>query len=417
MQDRAARARKIGILSRILQVSQITAVFESHGSRSLVKRVFRQHAKSFHLFHATTGSDNAGGLLLFVRRSTVPTELPTLSHPVPGRVARLLVPHGVQELRVWAVHNFGLSDETIGDVCASVRRDLRDAASDPSRVIVFLVGDFNFLPRGEEAAYLATPTLAYTTLGGSRKITGSDVKLAKLLGEMVELQQSQPTHFDNATSSESRLDRGYTSLPGWLLLSHRFQAGTLFDCRWIHKQGVSDHAPVCINFRKDLPIQSGARPITASACKTPLFLRSLESLLLTWNVPQMHPFSRWRWHKYCIREAARCSRNDALTAFPDSPQSRALTYASMGRAVWRNDVILAKNLILRSRSAAFHLSIHDGYVDLDFPEQFEKDFAEAKLAHLKKKQETLEGTEAEAPTKTQITAHCYLSSHEVVVAV
>eukprot|EP00969_Alexandrium_andersonii_P007890 343768-Alexandrium_andersonii.AAC.1 len=59
-----------------------------------------------------------------------------------------------------------------------------------------------------------------------------------------------------------------------------------------------------------------------------------------------------------------------------------MTFRSIARAVWHDDVQLAKVLLDSSKSAKYHLVISDGHVQLKFPSLFNKHFCENAAAQL-----------------------------------
>lgn len=64
------------------------------------------------------------------------------------------------------------------------------------------------------------------------------------LGSMVEIQQTLPTYFTPTSLTCSRIDRVFTSTPGWILTLVCASASLLARPRQLHEEGVSDHAPV-----------------------------------------------------------------------------------------------------------------------------------------------------------------------------
>eukprot|EP00959_Pyramimonas_sp_CCMP1952_P115086 2406026-Pyramimonas_sp.AAC.1 len=65
---------------------------------------------------------------------------------------------------------------------------------------------------------------------------------------MTELDPEAPTHYIHDDQRLSQLDKVMISTPGWLLLHWSIGATVMQYPEDLFKQGVSDHAPLCITF-------------------------------------------------------------------------------------------------------------------------------------------------------------------------
>ena len=90
-------------------------------------------------------------------------------------------------------------------------------------------------------------------------------------------------------------------------------------------------------------------------------------VMLKENMP---PVPRWTLHKEIIKDAAALVRQDILIQDPDRTFCKSMMAASVSRAVWRQDSVLALLLINRSKLAAAHLAIIYQEVTLKDPVAF-----------------------------------------------
>ena len=87
----------------------------------------------------------------------------TASEPlelVPGRVLRVCLKSCSAEIRIYNIHNYGISPAAVDDVANRISNDHRWSAQDPFSRLVVVYGDFNFA--AVDSLSLLTPTRCRT---------------------------------------------------------------------------------------------------------------------------------------------------------------------------------------------------------------------------------------------------------------
>ena len=126
---------------------------------------------------------------------------------------------------------------------------------------------------------------------------------------MVELQQTAPTHYSPSELTCSRIDRIYTTTPGWILTNVQCSAGLLAQPRELHEKGISDHAPVSssvsIKHRQPKELQ----PIPRFIAESEHFKKRHDELAAQTDLRKLPPVQRWEQHKVILRQAGAYARS------------------------------------------------------------------------------------------------------------
>ena len=330
--------------------SNFVFIQESHGSSLEVTRVLRRTARDFHMFHSCTGHRSTGGVITLVAKSSVPCADDIAFHPIiPGRVTRCVLARGEFKHVLWNIHNEKLMPAQMACLIRQLSDDLRDAQYEPLRHVVTVAGDFNFLSQGESPFSLDEPHVP----GQVRRAT---CQLAKSLSQMTELHQQLPTHYCAKSGCCSRLDRIYSSLPGWALKLCHLTAGIKEDPFDLHKQGISDHAPIFagISFSR---VGSRGRPLDPRVCALPRFAEVHDRLVQEMALDSMEDVHRWRTHKEILKHAAKITLDELFlpesiidkgtTDDKSEPIVSTLGLAHIARVVFANNTARAKVLLER----------------------------------------------------------------------
>jgi hypothetical protein len=179
----------------------------------------------------------------------------------------------------------------------------------------------------------------------------------------------------------ARLDRAYTSLPGWALTSSSTASRLSAEPHKLHLQGLSDHSPIIFDIMLEKN-KNTTNPISKHTTSLKDFKDQHDLLCEYVNLDSLPPIARLQTHKDIIRSAAMKARDRYLNQASDyDSKARYSTMITSARAVAANDLRVAKILCGRSDLAASHLDISGNKtVTLKDPSKFEEDYKNGKIA-------------------------------------
>ena len=312
---------------------------------------------------------------------------------VPGRAARVELKDGNKSFACIFVHNFGLSSQDVNRICNSIKKDRLRAHNDPTMFGGLLLGDFNIPPEDEPPVILSKPVSPHPQ-GGYQPLSSSarpfQRRWNQIFESLVEVKTSVPTHFHMHDLTVNRIDRAFWILPRSCMIHLSFSAGVTGDPVAWSTRGMSDHSPI---FVSSSPIQrkrSGNLPLKKEWCRHPLFESRLSNILEDACLGDMEIEERRELILEAMRETALFVRDYLFVNDPASKPNTLLRLSSIARAVWYNDLKLAKILTQHSDLGRQFLGTNGFEVALRNPEHFEEVFAEAKA-------EQLTGERAEIP--------------------
>ena len=123
--------------------------------------------------------------------------------------------------------------------------------------------------------------------------------------------------------------------------------------------GESDHAPVALGFGRQSKSEIAESPIPRWVTKHPNFKVHLKSLTDFIGILALNVSEQLLTYKSCMREAARRVRNEALYLNPGGSAEREIALSSISRALWFNDLPLARKLLRWSSIAKDLIHIED----------------------------------------------------------
>eukprot|EP00959_Pyramimonas_sp_CCMP1952_P218464 4569174-Pyramimonas_sp.AAC.1 len=154
----------------------------------------------------------------------------------------------------------------------------------------------------------------------------------------------------------------------------------------LFKQGVSDHAPLCITFgsRPQKAVEDQAAP--RFLCRAPGYKQYLNPLLRQSDLMKLPTIAKWAEYKRLLREAARLTRDKLVSARTPPLEAKMIMFRSISRAVHFNLVNLARTLLATTTVASEFSEISDDYiVSLSWPmnfwrqyEQLQRDLVEGR---------------------------------------
>ena len=141
-------------------------------------------------------------------------------------------------------------------------------------------------------------------------------------------------------------------------------------------RGESDHAPTALSFGKSVRSVASEPPIPAWITKHINFKFHVSSLGEYVDIFTLKPAEQLNTSNSCIKEAARRVRNEALYTNPDGSEEKKLVLSSVSRALWLNNLGLARKLIEYSASAKDLIYIEDSQVKAFSFQAFETIFGD-----------------------------------------
>jgi len=112
--------------------------------------------------------------------------------------------------------------------------------------------------------------------------------------------------------------------------------------------GLSDHAPLLVSFGRQSRTDISDQPIPKFICTHSCFKTRLNLISADINLVNLPDHQQLPVYKACIREAAKRTREHLLYSDAGSQESRRMAIASVSRAIWFNNVALARKLIAAS---------------------------------------------------------------------
>ena len=384
---------------------------EVHGTKEEIACSLFMWHKDWDLHVSAGAKRRTAGSVTMVRKGTFvngTTVTPTIHHP--GRLIELNAAHNEELFTIWNVHNFDIPPAIVAAVADKINQQHSEAQAKPLEHCVFVTGDFNFPARGETSQSLLNPT---STEGGFAQCCPghpTQLRWERALGSLVEFEQPNNTHFWPTSSTCSRIDRTYGSMHGWILRNLDVCAYVVEDPKRMFDTGLSDHAPLVTTLALRAPAERQAIPISKVVAKSVAFQQYHDELWADIDVTLMGPTERWETHKTVIRMAADAARRRLFGENLNNMEVRALALSSIARAVWQNNVSLARRLIAQSPVAAAHIDVllnrsGVGKVTLRNPLCFQKEVESCQREVLGERR-TAELNQAEASRSAKTKGKC-----------
>ena len=352
------RRRKVRVLESLMSRATVVSLQETHGTLQDLRSCLHRLRGEWHVFHSGGVDRTAGGVATLVRKEVAPLLADvSVCARVPGRVLRIRIRRGDRSCCLWNVHNYGLTPVQAAATAAEIGVDCDRARGNPLSHVSWVVGDWNFHAPGEARRKIARPLEPVDLTVLPPQLCFHQRTFQSVLGSLVEIQSTAPTHFSPDSFSLGRLDRIYTSVPAWALCAAGHAVGHHDDPIRMHRSGVSDHAPVCasLSVRKFLP--RAERPIPREIFDYPRFQEAHNALCAAARLDSFPVVERWTLHKVIIREAATIVADELRVIDVDSPFAMNLAVSAIARCVWNGSSQVARTLMARCPLAADHITI------------------------------------------------------------
>ena len=302
LQWRGAHSRpKLRYLEQLQPRGAILALQEVHQDARQLRNFLSKILSNFVV--RMTVCRGEGGLV----RGGVATVVPDwctvveVTRIVRGRALRTVVRSASgATLFHYNIHNHKLSPAQVRLICVMIDEDQVRARASPDTSAVFVMGDFNF--SADSPLTLNTPTIA------ERRHHGRATLWRSTLERLLEIETSEPTHFQRGSNAVSCIDRCWSSLPGWVATQLFVEAGVQGSPEELASQNISDHAALVVTLRPRLPRPPHQRNISKEVFRSPLFAHTLNAYLPHVDLEAMSPPVALDFYKMLLREAARLTR-------------------------------------------------------------------------------------------------------------
>ena len=374
--DVVKRRRKLAFLEELCRNANIIVLQEVHDTLETFAVLKRAIGKLFNVFHSSCPNISAGGVMVLMDKGFDTAFKSSFDILVPGRVVRLEMTNANgASIAVWNLHNFDISNCEFDIMKDKLEGDILMAKNDPARFSAIVAGDFNFTAQGEGRYFINRPgargDIDHTVRARSGQWPG-------ILEKMVEMKQQAPTHITVSSMSLMTLDRVYLVAPAWLIVLMNVRGPVTHSPQHLHQRGISDHAPVLINFAPYKPIPVDQRPIPHHVAKSKWFAEALKTLEESIDLDSLAVPVRWQEHKRLIRQAGKIARQNILLNEATSSFSSAQALTTASRVIANNDTETAAILIKNSELCRQHIYVCQSQVFLHDAVAFGADIEAAK---------------------------------------
>ena len=148
--DPFKRKTKADFLFRFLFRLQLCGLQEVHGSEASFRAYFPLIVAKFFIFSSFIhDKPGTGGVITLFERANFNSGVFIPYEIAEGRILRTLWTGANKSVVTWNVHNFDISLESRKLFFSWLSQDLVHARDRPTTFVVYLLGDFNFIPPGE----------------------------------------------------------------------------------------------------------------------------------------------------------------------------------------------------------------------------------------------------------------------------
>ncbi|CAK0837231.1 unnamed protein product [Prorocentrum cordatum] len=195
--------------------------------------------------------------------------------PIPGRALRTAFQADDQKLIFYNIHNYGINNAATRRISMRTLNDQRLAKADPSRVLLFVLGDFSFAAVGKlkptEPSSRTSSEAAETSKASARKWRGA-------LEHLVEIEGNDTTHYCAETMTEFTIDRRFCSITPSQMMQLAVASTAFSTPEELSRRRASDHAAALVSFAMRDPKAEKNQPIAPCSIKSPIFKQIAEKV-------------------------------------------------------------------------------------------------------------------------------------------
>ena len=186
-------------------------------------------------------------------------------------------------------------------------------------------------------------------LESSRRILEDLVRGRRIGSDICRIGQRwcspSPTHYNKYGNTCNKLDRAFVPCPSSMLLKLSVSHSVVGTPEQVFAAGESDHAPISLCFGRHIKSSLADSPVPKWVSKHPNYKVHLKSLTNCIDILALDVSEQLLVYKSCLREAARRVRNEALFLNPDGSAEKKNVLSSISRALWFNNLPLARKLL------------------------------------------------------------------------
>ena len=340
-----------------------------HASLARVLAAFPYLAQKYFTFGSFGSSAAVGGIVtlwprLGLQGNGADNGFSSRTLGCPGRVLRVVLEHSGGKFIHWNVHLEKLNSEEAARVVSLLIHDIDLVKGDPLHRLLVFGGDLNCGAFGALRHFVADPLSPRDCAPPPR----AHAEVFSALAQLTEISGDAPTHYYGNDGSMTPIDRVFTSMPPWILRSVFSRYLVLNDPLEVWRNKISDHAPICWRISVRLPLPKDMRSFPLYVYRLPEFKEFHDALVADAQLHTYDPATRRDVHKDLLLEAARLAADFDFKSVSLSAAAIAQTLAAVSRAVWQDDICLARSLVGKSGLAAEHLVICGNGVPLSCPE-------------------------------------------------
>ncbi|CAK0853805.1 unnamed protein product, partial [Prorocentrum cordatum] len=236
-----------------------------------------------------------------------PAGMNAVSDPIfPGRVLRSVFRAGDQVMIFYNIHNYDLSNAAIQNITTRINSDLQWARSDPSRIVMFVTGDFNFSAVGK------LKLLGPVAKGNSNPTETSKASARKwhnALKHLVEIDSADTTHYCSETKAETTIDRCFCSFTPTPMLQLAVTSSTFSTPEDLSRRRVSVHAALFVSLTMRDAKPSPNQPIAQCIVMSPVFEEIADNVFAAPSMDNLSPPTELTQTTDLLRQIAREARD------------------------------------------------------------------------------------------------------------
>ena len=288
--------QRLGFACELAGKVDILFIVEAHGQDGCQTTLVERLRKSHRVEYFPGPSQAVGGVILCIKHQILTRDWQaTFKVLDKGRVVSVMLSTKTERLGAIGVHidpHYSLTQKK--DLLQRVTREIQ-TSSDATWVVC---GDFNFEALGERTYNADRGAFIESLMSEQLGLYWSEAA-----GNLVEHHQPEFTRAQTGPSGAtlSRIDRIYSNLPAWRLLSTEIRTMTVG--RVTDAGRLSDHVPV-LSFAYNVK-DNNSRPLPLWATKDAFYKHALDHQISQYNLEAMRPVDAVLQLKRCMRYACR----------------------------------------------------------------------------------------------------------------
>ena len=332
-----AKLRLRTLRSLILQHDAV-GIQETHGTSKQIKTYLRDFTPSHWVAGSGHANPHAGGTAILLSKQMFKLP-PIFTNIVQGRaMAACGTDLEGKPCTFVTVHNYGLQQND--------RDEIKKFIANFGHTSLFLFGDFNFLPEGEASTIMhADGDIEHKARRQDREQWRPTLRALTELHQPQDTRAAWRTQEGGISCVAARLDRCYTSLPGWQLIQLNVQGQPWCPASLAASRAGSDHAPLSFRISIKHVVAKKHRSIPLWIARHPLYSRLVPEFLKAAKLHTKPVEEKWRICKVVLKHVARKVHIAAQAKLAISNAEKAQVLLQAARAAWHKHPGMWDNLV------------------------------------------------------------------------